>query len=110
MRGCPHGRGAQTAVPTDASRIQQGIQTRRGRAGPQHRPTDRCGRPGAGIYDSTLGNWVRQDRIDRGQAEGLTTEERARLRQLEAENTKLRMERDLLKRTVAFWVKETSTP
>jgi transposase len=63
-----------------------------------------------GIYDSTLGNWVRQDRIDRGEAEGLTTEERARLRQLEAENAKLRMERDLLKRTVAFWVKETSTP
>jgi transposase len=63
-----------------------------------------------GIYDSTLGNWVRQDRIDRGEAEGLTTEEQARLRRLEAENAKLRMERDLLKRTVAFWVKETSTP
>ena len=63
-----------------------------------------------GIYDSTLGNWVRQDRIDRGEREGLTTEERARLGQLEAENARLRMERDLLKRTVAFWVKETSTP
>jgi transposase len=63
-----------------------------------------------GIYDSTLGNWVRQDAIDRGEREGLTTEERERLRQLEAENTRLRMERDLLKRTVAFWVKETSTP
>jgi transposase len=63
-----------------------------------------------GIYDSTLGNWVRQDRIDRGEAEGLTSEERARLRQLEADNARLRMERDLLKRTVAFWVKETSTP
>jgi transposase len=63
-----------------------------------------------GIYDSTLGNWVRQDRIDRGEAEGLATEERARLRQLEAENARLRMERDLLKRTVAFWVTETSTP
>ena len=63
-----------------------------------------------GIYDSTLGNWVRQDRIDHGEQEGLSTEERARLRQLEAENTKLRMERDLLKRTVAFWVKEQSTP
>ncbi len=63
-----------------------------------------------GIYDSTLGNWVRQDRIDRGEAEGLTSDERARLRTLEAENARLRMERDLLKRTVAFWVKETSTP
>jgi transposase len=63
-----------------------------------------------GIYDSTLGNWVRQDRIDRGEAEGLTTEEWARLGDLERENARLRMERDLLKRTVAFWVKETSTP
>jgi transposase len=63
-----------------------------------------------GTYDSTLGNWVRQDRIDRGEREGLTSDERARLGQLEAENTRLRMERDLLKRTVAFWVKETSTP
>jgi transposase len=35
---------------------------------------------------------------------------RTRLGQLETENARLRMERDLLKRTVAFWVKETSTP
>jgi transposase len=63
-----------------------------------------------GIYDSTLGNWVRQDRIDRGEREGLPSHERERLRELERENTRLRMERDLLKRTVAFWVKETSTP
>ena len=63
-----------------------------------------------GIYDSTLGNWVRQDRIDRGEQEGLSSEERARLQDLERENARLRMERDLLKRTVAFWVKETSTP
>jgi transposase len=63
-----------------------------------------------GIYDSTLGNWVRQDRIDRGEQDGLTSEERTRLRGLERENARLRMERDLLKRTVAFWVKETSTP
>jgi transposase len=53
---------------------------------------------------------VRQDRIDRGEAEGLTTEERARLAELERDNARLRMERDLLKRTVAFWVKEQSTP
>jgi transposase len=63
-----------------------------------------------GIYDSTLGNWVRQDRIDRGEQEGLTSDERVRLRELERETARLRMERDLLKRTVAFWVKETSTP
>jgi transposase len=63
-----------------------------------------------GVYDSTLGNWVRQDAIDRGEREGLSSDERARLHELERENARLRMERDLLKRTVAFWVKETSTP
>jgi len=63
-----------------------------------------------GIYDSTLGNWVRQDRIDRGEQDGLTSDQQARLRELERDNARLRMERDLLKRTVAFWVKETSTP
>ena len=51
-----------------------------------------------GIYDSTLGNWLRQDAIDRGEREGRTTEERTRLRQLEAENARLRMERELLSR------------
>jgi transposase len=63
-----------------------------------------------GIYDSTLGAWVKQAAIDRGEREGLTSDERAQLRELQAENARLRMERDLLKRTVAFWVKETSTP
>jgi len=62
-----------------------------------------------GIYDSTLGNWVKQERIDSGEREGVTSDERARLRQLESENARLRMERDLLKRSVAFWVSETST-
>jgi transposase len=51
-----------------------------------------------GIYDSTLGNWVRQDAIDRGVQAGLSTDERARLRALERETARLRMERDLLSR------------
>jgi transposase-like protein len=49
-----------------------------------------------GIYDSTLGNWVRQDRIDRGEQQGLTSDEQTRLGDLERENARLRMERDLL--------------
>jgi transposase len=32
-----------------------------------------------GIYDSTLGNWVKQARIGAGEQEGLTSDERARL-------------------------------
>ncbi|MDQ3932306.1 MAG: transposase [Actinomycetota bacterium] len=62
-----------------------------------------------GLYDSTLGNWVRQAEIDDGDREGLSSQDKARLVALERENAELRMERDLLKRTVAFWVKE-STP
>jgi transposase-like protein len=77
---------------------------------PQQRPADRPHRPRTWHLRLHVGQLVRQDAINRGEREGLTSEERERLRTLEAENAKLRMERDLLKRTVAFWVKETSTP
>ena len=39
MRGCPYGRGTPTDPTPDPSRVHQGVQARRGRAGPQHRPT-----------------------------------------------------------------------
>ena len=60
-----------------------------------------------GIGESNLGNWVRQARIDRGDKPGLTTEERSELVRLRRENSKLRMERELLKRATAFWVQES---
>ena len=60
-----------------------------------------------GIGETNLGNWVRQARIDRGERPGLTTSERAELVELRREVRKLRMERELLKRATAFWVKES---
>ena len=54
----------------------------------------------------TLGNWVRQERVDRGERDGLSTEEREEMARLRREVKRLTMERDLLKRSVAFWVKE----
>src|SRR3954452_14586055 len=60
-----------------------------------------------GIGEGTLGNWVRQARVDRGERAGMTTSERAELVELRRENARLRMERDLLKRATAFWVKES---
>jgi transposase len=63
-----------------------------------------------GVNEGTLGNWVRVERIERGERDGLTVDERAEFAELRAENAQLRMERDLLKRSLAFWVKETSTP
>ncbi len=59
------------------------------------------------IGEQTLGNWVRQARTDRGERAGLTSSERAELSRLRQENARLRMERDLLKRATAFWVKES---
>jgi transposase len=59
-----------------------------------------------GVVEQTLGNWVRQARIDRGDREGTTTEVREENAQLRREVKRLTMERDLLKRSVAFWVKE----
>ncbi len=61
-----------------------------------------------GLCAQTVGNWVRQERIDRGEREGLTSEERAELSALRRENRRLASERDLLKKAMAFWVQEST--
>jgi transposase-like protein len=60
-----------------------------------------------GVVEQTLGNWVRQERIDRGEKEGTTSDLRAENARLNRENKQLRLERDLLKKATAFWVKES---
>src|SRR3954470_9025572 len=59
-----------------------------------------------GVNEGTLGNWVAKARRERPAGVGLNGDERAELDALRAEVTQLRMERDLLKRSMAFWVKE----
>jgi transposase len=52
-----------------------------------------------GVNAGTLRNWVGQERIERGERQGLTVDERSDLAGLRAENAELRMERELLKRS-----------
>ena len=63
-----------------------------------------------GVSPQTLRNWRRQDQLDHGERDdGVTTDEREELARLRRENTRLRQERDLLKRAAAFFAMENGT-
>jgi transposase len=61
-----------------------------------------------GISPGTLGSWVNKDREGRGGAGGVAGDPAAEIKRLHAEVAALRMERDLLKRSVVLWVKEAT--
>ena len=64
------------------------------------------GKPIAQI--ATLGNWVAKDRAEHEGTQGLSSGDAAELKRLRAENARLRMERDVLKRSVVLWVNEAT--
>ena len=60
-----------------------------------------------GVNEGTLGNWVAKALARRdGDQAPLSESERVELARLRRENTELRMQRDVLKRSVALWVDE----
>ena len=60
-----------------------------------------------GIGDSTLSKWVRQHR-DQNKDVLVSENEREELKRLKAENYKLRLERDLLKKATVFFANNHS--
>ena len=60
------------------------------------------------LTETALRAWVRQAEVDggRGRAGALTTDEREELARLRRDVKRLQMERDILKKATAFFVKE----
>jgi len=61
-----------------------------------------------GISHSALSKWLRQAEARGGDIQGVTASEREELERLRKENRKLRQERDILKKSVAFFVSDNS--
>ncbi len=61
-----------------------------------------------GVSGSALAGWVKQDEADEGKGRNgmLTTEEREEMRRLRKELRVARQERDILKKSVAFFAKQ----
>ncbi len=60
--------------------------------------------------EPTIRNWVKQAELDLGRrTDGLTTEERAEVRQLRREVRQLKLEREILKKAAAWFARETGT-
>lgn len=59
-----------------------------------------------GMHEATLGNWVNSYRREHPEPDQqLTPLERARIGELEAENRRLRMENEFLKKAAAFFAR-----
>ena len=61
-----------------------------------------------GVHEGTLSNWVGGARASEETSDELTEPEKHELEALRKEIKRLRMEREILKRAVVFWVKESS--
>ena len=75
------------------------------RASDEEHPIPRIARQ-IGVSYGTLRSWVNQDKIDSGEREGLTTEEKEELRKLRREVKTLRQEKEILRKAAAFFARE----
>ena len=59
-----------------------------------------------GMTPETLRKWIRRAQVDSGSRQGVTSDERERLRELERENRELRRANEILKAASAFFARE----
>jgi transposase-like protein len=56
-----------------------------------------------GVHVESIRNWLRQADVDSGERPGVTSEDRARIKQLEKENAELRRANEILKSAATFF-------
>jgi transposase len=56
-----------------------------------------------GCTPETLRKWVRRAEVDSGRREGVTSDERARIKELERENRELRRANEILRKASAYF-------
>jgi transposase len=62
-----------------------------------------------GVSVESLRIWVRQDAVDQRKEPGLSTDEKAELRELRRKVRRLEQEREILKKAAAFFAQESET-
>lgn len=61
-----------------------------------------------GVPHSTIYRWVHQNKVDAGEREGLTTDDKAELARLRREVAELREEKEILKKFAAWSAQEAN--
>lgn len=62
-----------------------------------------------GVSYESLRLWVHQEAVDRREQSGLSTDEKAELRELRRKVRRLEQEREILKKAAAFFAQESET-